>query len=108
MCFRRIFFVSRFFLFYLPQFVSFEKSDSFDDESDNDGSESRSDGMCAFSLCFDEFVGHVGDFVGRFGESVGCFSCVGSGFFFLAVIESIGDLVTLVVFVPKGVKSKVD
>ena len=81
------------------EFLSFDELDLFDDESDNDGSGSRTPGMCAFPFCSDEFVGSV-------GESVGRFSDVGPGFFVPTGIKSIGDVVPLVVFVPKGVESK--
>ena len=86
--------------------VSFEKSDSSDGESENDGSDSGSSGTCTFPLRFDESVGSVGDSVGRVDDFVGCVSGVGSGFFVPIGINSIGDVVPLVVFVPKGVKSK--
>ena len=64
----------------------------FDDESDNDGSGSRSPGTCTFSFCS--------------GKSVGRVSGLGSGVFVPTGIESIGDVVLLVLFVPRGVKSK--
>ena len=79
--------------------VSFDKLNSSNDESDNDGSDSRFAGMCAFTFCFNESVGHVGEYVGRF-------SVIESVIFVLTVIESIGNVVPLVVFVPKGVESK--
>ena len=79
--------------------VSFDESDPFDDDSDNDGSDSGSTGTCAFLFRFDESVDCV-------GESVGRVSGVGSGFFVPTGIKSIGDVVLLVLFVRKGVKSK--
>ena len=85
------------------QLVSFNKSDMFDDEYEGDGSDSRSAGTCDFPFCFDESVGRVGDSVGIVDGSVSCVSDVGSGFFVLTGIESIGDIVLLVMFVPKGV-----
>ena len=85
--------------------VSFDKSDFFDYESNDDGSESGSTGTCAFHFCFDEYFGCVRDYVGCVDDSVGCVSGVGSGVFFLTGIKSIGDVVTLVVSVPKGVDS---
>ena len=79
--------------------VSFDKLDSFDDESDNNMSDSGYAGTCAFPFRFDEYVGTV-------GESIGRVSGVGSGIFFLTGIDSISDIFLLVVFVPKGFKSK--
>ena len=72
--------------------LSFDKVYLFDDESDNDGSGSRSPGTCDFPFCSEEYVGRV----------IG----VGSGDFVLTGIESIGDIVPLVVFVPRGVEFK--
>ena len=86
--------------------LSFYELYFLDDESDNDGSDSGSAGTCAFPFCFDGSVGRVGDSVGRVDESFGCVSNMGSVVFFLTRIESIGDVVLLVVFVPKGFKSK--
>ena len=63
-----------------------------DDESDDDGSTSRSAGTCTFPFCFEESVDHVDD-------SVGCVRGVGSGIFSLTGIESIGEVFSLVVFV---------
>ena len=77
--FWRFLFLSRFFF--------------FDDEPDNDGSGSGSYGTCAFTFCS--------------GNSVGRGIGVGSGVFVLTGIESIGDFVLLVMFVPIGVESKV-
>ena len=86
--------------------VSFEESDSFDDESGDDGSDSGSNGTCSFPFYFHESVGGVGDSVGRVEYSVGRVSSVGSEVFVLAGIDSIGDVVPLAVFVPKGVQSR--
>ena len=72
-------------MFDLLEFLSFEKLDFFDDESDNDGSGSGSASTCAFPFFSDESVGSV-------GESVGGVCGVGSGFFVLTGIESIGDV----------------
>ena len=83
----------------LLELVSFEKLDFFDNESDDDGSDYRSAGTCNFPFRSDQSVGRV-------GESVGCVSGMGSGIFFQIGIESIGEVVLLVVFVPKGVESK--
>ena len=71
----------------------------FDDEYDNDGSGSGSPGTCNFPFCSDESVGSV-------GKSAGGVSGVGSGVFVLNGIEWIGDVVTLFVFIPRGVESK--
>ena len=72
----------------------------FNDESDNDGSGSVSPCTCVFLFCSGEYFGSVGDSVGH-----GC--DVGSGISPPKIIESIGDVVTLVVFVLKGADSKV-
>ena len=48
----------------------------------------------------------VGDSVGSVGDSVDSVSSVGSTFFVSTGIESIGDIVLLVVFVPKAFDSK--
>ena len=78
----------------------------FDDESDDNGSDSGSAGTCAFPFCFDESFGFVGDYVGRVEESIGCVSGVGSDTFVPKGIKSIVGAVPLVVFVPKGIYSK--
>ena len=70
-----------------------------DDESDNDGYDPGSAGTCAFHLRFEESVGCVDDSVGRVHG-------VGSGVFVPKGIESIGDVVPLVVSIPIGVESK--
>ena len=64
-----------------------------DDESDNDRSGSGSPGTCNFLFCSHNYVVSV--------------SGIGSGVFVPTGIESIGDVVPLVVFVPRGVVSKV-
>ena len=79
--------------------LSADDSDSLDDESDDDGSGSGSAGMCTFPFRSD-------DSAGRADNSVGHVHGVGSGVFVLIGIESTGDIVPLVVFVPKGVNSK--
>ena len=77
----------------LLELLSFDELDFFDDESDDDGSGSGSPGTCAFPFCS--------------GNSSGSFSGVGSGVFVLTGIDSIDDVVLLVVFVPRGAESKV-
>ena len=72
--------------------LSFDELYFFDDESDNYGSGSGSPGMCAFPFCSVKYIGGV--------------SGVGSGDFVLTRIESIGNVVLLFVFIPRGVKSK--
>ena len=62
------------------QLVSSGKWDCFDDESDNDGYDSGSAGMCAFPFHFYELVGCV-------VKSVGPISGVGSGIFVPTGIE---------------------
>ena len=69
--------------------MSFEELDFFD-ESDNYGSVSGSPGTS----------------VGSSGESVGSVRGVGFGNFFPTGIESLDDVVPLVVFVPSRVDSK--
>ena len=59
-----------------------------------------------FTFRFDESVGSDGDSVGCVGESVGRVSGVGSGVFVPTGIDSIGGIVLLVVFLPKGVEYK--
>ena len=86
--------------------LSAGKSDSLDDEYENDGSESRPAGKCAFPFRFEESVVRVGDSVGRVEYSVGYVSGMGSGIFVPTGINSIGDVFLLVVFVPKGYESK--
>ena len=63
------------------------------------GLDPGSPGMCTFPFC-------SGKSIGSAGESVGSVSGLGSGDFVLTVIESLGDVVPLVVFVPRGVESK--
>ena len=81
------------------ELVPFNELDLFDDESDNDGSGSGSAGTCDFTFCSDESVGSVGKSVGRVSD-------IGSGVSPPTGIESIGDVVPLVVFIPKVVESK--
>ena len=68
------------------------------DESDDDGFDSRSAGTCAFSFPFD-------DSVGRVVNSVVSVCVVVSGIFFPTGIRLIGDVVPLVMFVPIGIES---
>ena len=63
-----------------------------DDESDNDGSDSRSSGTCTLIFQFDESVGCVRDSVGPVEDSVGRVSDV--GYEFLSWQE-LSQLVTL-------------
>ena len=98
--FLTLFFLSLFSLFYLFELVSFEELDLFDDESDNDRSGSGYTVTCAFSFCSVKSVGCVGKYVG-------CFCGVGSSVFVFTDLRSIGEVVLLVVFVPRGVESKV-
>ena len=70
------------------------------DEYGDYGIDSRSAGRCNFYFRFDASVGSVGKYVG-------CVRGVGSEFFVPTGIESIGDVVLVVVFVPRGVESKV-
>ena len=79
LCLRHFLFLSHFFF--------------LDDESTKNGSGSGSSGTCNFPFFPVNSVGH--------------FSYVGSGIFVPTVIESIGDIVLLIVFVPIGVESKV-
>ena len=58
-----------------------------------------SPGMCAFPFCY-------GKSVDGFGKSVDGISDVGSGVFVPTGINSIGDVVPLLVFVPRGVDFK--
>ena len=74
-------FLSLSFLTNLLELLSFEELDLFNDESDDDGSGSRSPGTWYFPFCS--------------GNSIGCFSGVGSGVFVPTEIESIGDVVLL-------------
>ena len=84
------FFLSCFSFFDLLELLLFDKLYFFD-ESDNDGSE----------------FGSPGKYVGSVDESVGSVSGVGSGDFVTTGIESLGEVVLLVVFVPRRVDSKV-
>ena len=88
-----------FFLFDLLDLVSFDELDFLNNESDYDGSGSRSPGSCAFIFFYIKYVGSA-------GESVGSVSGIDSHNFFPTGIESVGDVVSLLVFVPRGVESK--
>ena len=83
----------------LLELLSFYKLDFFTDESDDDRSGSGSPDTCAFPFCSGKSIGSV-------GKSVGGVIGIGSGVFVTTGIESIGDVVPLVVFIPRGVKSK--
>ena len=76
------------------EFLSFDKLYLFDDESDDNGSGTGSPDTCAFPFCSVKSVGSV-------GESVGNICGVGSGVFVSTEIKSIGEVVKLVMFVPK-------
>ena len=67
--------------------LSFEKSDSLDDESDDDSSDPGSTGTSAFPFCFEEYVGRVDNSIGCVDDSVSRFCGVGSGVFVLIGIE---------------------
>ena len=85
-----IFLLSRRLIF---DFMSSYQSDSFDDESDGDGSDSGSSGtysFCAFSL--------------RFDDSVGSVNGLGSGIFLPTGVNSKSDIFAFYVFVPTGVE----
>ena len=99
LCFWRFFFLSLFFLIGLLELLSFDELYLFADESDNNGSGSGSPSTCDFPFCSGKSVGSV-------GESVGCVRRVGYIFFVLTGIKSIGDVVLLVMFVPREVESK--
>ena len=84
--------------------LSSYKSDLLNDDSDDDGSDSRYARTCAFPFRFKESTGRVYDSVGRADASVGCVDdyvgCVcgmGSVVFILEGIKSIGDVVPLFV-----------
>ena len=78
---------------------SVSKSYSFDDESEDNGSESGSTGTCTFPFRFEDYVGRVENSVGRVRGMV-------SGVLFTIGIKSIGDIVLLIMLVPIGVESK--
>ena len=83
----------------LLELLSFDELYIFHDKSDSDGSGSGSPGTCALPFSSSKSVGIVCEYVGHvFG--------IGSGIFVLTGIKSIGDIVPLVVFVPKRVESK--
>ena len=79
--------------------MSFNKLDFFDDESNDDGSGSGYPSTCTFPFSSGKSVGSV-------SESVGRVHGVGSGVFVPTGIESIGDVVPLVMLIPIGVESK--
>ena len=78
------------------------------DESEDDGSDSGSAGTRSLTFFFEESVGCIDNSVGCVDDSIGCVRGVGSGVFVPVVIESIGDIVPLVVFIQIGVESKGD
>ena len=82
--------------------LSADESDSLNDKSDNDGSDSGSSGICAFTFRFEGSVS-----MGPVDDSVGRVCGAGFGVFVSTGIESTGDAVPLVVSVPIGVESKV-
>ena len=88
----KFFFLLLLFLINLLELLSFGELYLFDDEYDNDGSGSGSPGTCDFPFCSGKSVGPVID--------VDSGDCVPNG------IKSIGDVVTLVVLVPRVFKSK--
>ena len=63
------------------------------DESDNFGSGSGSDGTCALSFCFEDYVDRVDDSVVHVRD-------MGSVIFVPIGSESIGDIVLLAVLLP--------
>ena len=71
----------------LLEFLSFDELDLFKNEYEDDGSGSESPVLCNYPFCS---VKSVGGFIG-----------VGSGLFVLTVIELIGDVFLLFVFVPR-------
>ena len=79
--------------------ISANESDLLNDKSDDDGSDSGSAGTCTFTFRFEESVGCVESPISRVCG-------VGSSVFVPIGIDSIGDIVPLVVFVPIGVESK--
>ena len=79
--------------------ISFDKLNFFDNESENDGSGSGSPGTFDFPFLSGISVGSADEFI----VSV---SGVGSGNFVLIEIESVGDFVQLVIFLPREVDSK--
>ena len=86
--------------------LSVYESDYLYDKSDDYGFYSGSAGTCSFPFRFEDSAGPVDDSIGRVGDSFGRVCGVGSGFFVLMGIKSIGDVVPLVVYVPIGVESK--
>ena len=62
--------------------LSVDESDSINDDSENDGSDSRSDVTCNFNFRFDDSVGCIDVSVGRVDDFVGRVQGVGSRIFF--------------------------
>ena len=85
-------------MFDLLELVSFDKLYFFG-EYDNDWPRSGSSGTFAFPFPSRKSVGSAGEFVGSV-------SGAGSSDFAPIEIEAIGDVVPLVMFVPRGVQSK--
>ena len=79
------------FLINLLELLSFHELDLFNDDSNDDGYGSGSPGMCTFTFFSGDYVGFV--------------SGVGSGVFVPTGIKLIGDVVSLVLFVPRGFES---
>ena len=84
--------------FYLLELVSFKELYFFD-ESDNNGSGFGSAGTFAFPFSSVKSVCSAGEYIGSVSGVV-------SGSFVLIAIESVGDVVPLVMFVQRGVGSK--
>ena len=79
--------------------ISADESDSLDDESDDDGSDYGSAGICTFTFLFEDSVGCVDNSVGRVDDYFGPVCGVGSGIFVPIGIESNGDVVPLIMLV---------
>ena len=89
--FTTLFLLINFILFDLLELLSFHELDLFNDDSNDDGYGSGSPGMCTFTFFSGDYVGFV--------------SGVGSGVFVPTGIKLIGDVVSLVLFVPRGFES---
>ena len=87
------YFLSRLLILDFLYLMSSDKSDSLDDESDNDGSDSGSSSRCYFPLNFENSVDRV--------------SGLGSGIFVPTGVESKCGIFTVIVFIPIGFESKV-
>ena len=83
-------FLSRLLILDLLYLLSSDQSYLFDDESDNDGSESGSSGMCSFP-----------DFSLRFDDTIGCVSGLGSDIFVPTGVESKCDIFSFVMFMSR-------